>query len=161
MNTELIEQIKDNMIKFPTSVRMGRWFSACESSSCGTAGCIAGWACALSKRLTRVDTSLGSVYQTDLVAHSIFDIARSLLDISIVNARQLFYPEHWPEEFIRSIVKGKDYRAVFVGFNDLEDKMTEDKRKFFADYFYHRKLNYHQESDIVVRRLEYLQETGE
>lgn len=78
MNVELLQKVKEKVLAEPEALDMGTWLD--RYPECGTVGCIAGWACALS----------GHVPETD---REVEIRALSLLGLPF---EELFYPQDWP-----------------------------------------------------------------
>lgn len=88
MNVELLKKIKRRIVREPSKFRMDEW-------SCGTAHCIAGWACHLSG-FKMISSNLGA-FLTDGRPTDI--AACKLLRIDEEKGLDLFALDMWPKEF--------------------------------------------------------------
>ena len=94
-----------------------------QTSSCGTVGCIAGWAVFLNRKRKdvinnvgyRAGYTYGFTHDDDFVklgTSATIDEACQILGVDyIMAAQQLFYPEHWPQQFYRRYTKAKTPRT--------------------------------------------------
>jgi hypothetical protein len=88
MNVELLQQVKQAILAEPDKFRMDRW-------SCGTAHCIAGWAC-----LLRDIPIVEGDFTTETVSGEYPGlVASKLLDLRGRAADKLFYTFGWPSRF--------------------------------------------------------------
>lgn len=94
MNVKLLRRIQRHVIEVPKRLDMECFLDRTTDSyvvhkkmpECGTVGCIAGWAVALSTK--------------ELVPYvNIASTAAKFLSIREEEAEKLFYPHQWPEEF--------------------------------------------------------------
>ncbi|CAB4143199.1 hypothetical protein UFOVP434_94 [uncultured Caudovirales phage] len=156
MNIELINKIKEQIQKDNKSILMGCWFRESVESDCGTAGCIAGWACFLTDRLRkgRQTAPILANYYSTISGVSIYESAAYTLDISMEKAKGLFYPEHWPELFLQKVYS--DNLSLINAFESLPDSI-EKKIQYVFDYSL---LPSKLAADIVCARLDYLVENG-
>lgn len=97
MNVRLLNKIKKHILEEPNRLAMGTWIERGKPgkeletndggyqkfAKCGTAACIAGWACLLSK-----DYKNGYPVQ---------EFAAEVLDIEY--PERLFYVDYWPDVF--------------------------------------------------------------
>lgn len=83
MNVELLGKIKDLILAEPEKLNMDHWTPV---ERCGTACCIAGWACVL-----------GGVTRTRAIYTA--DTARELLGLNFEDSQRLFFPDGWPKQF--------------------------------------------------------------
>jgi hypothetical protein len=97
VNVELLQQIKARILAEPDAFRMDTW-------SCGTAHCIAGWACALvgdpvvvTDALPAFQLTVSGRYPAD-VASEALGLGKYLRDY-VCPADSLFLDEAWPPEF--------------------------------------------------------------
>lgn len=103
INVELLNQIKARILAEPNAFRMDEW-------NCGSAQCIAGWACSLAGREwieVPVVHPMKSK-QLTLKGHEdaswqwawpiIAEEARALLDIDFEASQRLFLDDCWPED---------------------------------------------------------------
>lgn len=98
MNVKLLRKVVKHILAEPKRLVMGSWLQrklyeddyidandiARPFPKCGTAGCIAGWTCELSKK--------GHVRRIDWMA-------KRLLGLTTLEARRLFLPDQWPDRF--------------------------------------------------------------
>lgn len=96
MNKELLLKVKQHILEEPKRLNMHNWIERytvpeVEQSkylpSCGTVGCIAGWSFLLGIDSTASEMTFNFTKTLDL------------LDIDELQAENLFYVEHWPNEF--------------------------------------------------------------
>lgn len=93
INIALFERIKTQLLAEPQRLYMSSWLLGTDdprelmdtSSTCRTAGCIAGWACAFA------DPEADN-YQVAVVAQEV-------LGLRTKQADRLFYLTNWPEQF--------------------------------------------------------------
>ena len=82
--------------------------------NCGTAQCIAGWACSLSKLKWRPAESLKHVFCLQKGGY-VGDVAARLLDLSVVvgadeltsESERLFFVKEWPPAFRRRFERAR------------------------------------------------------
>lgn len=100
MNVKLLRKVKRHILAEPKCLLMFGWARFKEQGhklftddgdtrpfgKCGTAGCIAGWACILEGEKALIP----SEYERK---------ARLLLSLNKLEAERLFYPMHWPQKF--------------------------------------------------------------
>lgn len=91
MNIELLQQIKARILAEPDAFRMDTW-------SCGTAHCIAGWACALNG-LTVKNPREHATAQTLTDGRYPGDVGAKLLGVRTPIADRLFMVSAWPKQF--------------------------------------------------------------
>jgi hypothetical protein len=111
MNIKLLEKVKQRILEHPNRFVMREWIITKEAlgksfkadggqeiafDNCGTAGCIAGWACLIQ---TRGKARTNSV-NADLEA-------RDYLEFSEEQAEELFYMGGWPIKFSNDYLKAK------------------------------------------------------
>ena len=98
MNVKLLKRIKEQILAEPAQFVMSTYFSdnVLENDiprkipNCGTAACIAGWACTLDLKITPALASKQAHVQ---------DKAESLLKLYRGQAERLFLVSYWPEPF--------------------------------------------------------------
>lgn len=103
MNVKLLQKVKAHILADPQRLVMGAYaFHQSELgetfegddgrkvrfAKCGTAACIAGWACILDKD--------GPCHYT---YHEFYEEAKHALGIADEQAEKLFYTPHWPTPF--------------------------------------------------------------
>jgi len=100
MNVKLLRKVKKHILENPKRLFMGRWIKRKSETPylsfgegkkrpfppCGTAACIAGWTCILSKHQISDNQSTG-------------ELATNLLDINELQASRLFGPHAWPSKY--------------------------------------------------------------
>ena len=106
MNVKLLRKVKKHILEEPKRLKMWSWIVLRSKYSrrversdsvggdrpfarCGTAACIAGWACILSK-------------QNPVGVVEIHNAAIELLGLTQVQAHKLFGPLSWPDKFYRT-----------------------------------------------------------
>lgn len=116
MNVKLLRKIKQRILRKPNRFDMNHWFSRTRKyygfteqlseathnpkefiEECGTAACIAGWACILGE---------GSFM------FSCEDEARRLLNLTFHQSQRLFLEQGWPAEFRASSSESNEQRAM-------------------------------------------------
>lgn len=108
MNVALLKKIKARILAKPNAFRMDRW-------SCGTAHCIAGWACVLNgvkptklyvgaaDRSVTPDGTYVETRAADLLGLESADLGG--------NAERLFYEYEWPARFRSDPTVGRKLKA--------------------------------------------------
>lgn len=108
LNIKLFKKIREKIATTPEAYDQGAWGRREETAPCGTAACVAGWACALSGVATTEELA---VARTGIVrAGWIADIAATRLGLEDDEAAVLFNPRPadedlsdeyapWPEPF--------------------------------------------------------------
>ena len=110
MNDKLLEKVKQRILEHPNRFVMRDWIVTPETNDsdtftsdngqkipfdkCGTAACIAGWACLIQ---TKGEARMNTV--------STADEAMDYLDLSEEDAEQLFYVGNWPSDLARAYGK--------------------------------------------------------
>lgn len=122
MNVRLLRRIQKQILKEPRQFYQDAWFERAEGiPNCGTAACIAGWAIALSKKMTPAK-AIGKFKDPS-------KFGRRLLDLEKEQSEKLFYRENWPSKYGRlyssSSIKEKARTAVkridrFISTNGAE-----------------------------------------
>lgn len=114
LNLPLFDRIKAHITAHPDQFDMNSWWTV---GSCGTACCIAGWACALDEltvmplgfgslpRPTDKGIALAAVCKENSTAAS--ELARMALGLTHAEAARLFYDHRWPDH-----LQTMDDRAV-------------------------------------------------
>lgn len=98
MNTKLLLQVKEQILKEPDQFTMADWFTSWNSigsmeiPNCGTAACIGGWALAIHKQTTP---------QKARDYYYLYHSPARALDLPVLLADKLFYETQWPSEFQR------------------------------------------------------------
>lgn len=135
LNVKLLKQIKAEALKHPTQVNMNHWFTAISPTGvdikgCGTAGCIAGWACFLhlkeKKKAATLEKALSYLEQKD---ESEEDMAVHLLGITPAESSTLFLQEYWPNELaarLQNATTPKQYARVVA---DRIDAFIKENKK--------------------------------
>lgn len=97
MNTTLLTQIRDHILEEPKRVTMEDWLQRIPKEwvtdrdpACGTIGCIAGWAVVLGLPRRKY-------------VYNVSTTARGVLELSVEEARWLFYVGGWPNQFRESL----------------------------------------------------------
>lgn len=98
MNVKLLKRIKARILKEPDHFRMDKW-------TCGTAYCVGGWACVLSRVKLRVSHDYGELvkptnYERLSSQHEVFVRAKKLLGLTTKQAERLFVEEQWPSGLV-------------------------------------------------------------
>lgn len=107
MNVELLQQIKARILAEPDAFRMDTW-------SCGTAHCIAGWACALVGDPVDATAHSLPMYQTTASGRYPPEVAAEALELGpyvrddICLSDSLFMDSEWPDEFLDAFVEVED-----------------------------------------------------
>ncbi len=99
MNTKLLRKVQRAILREPKRYNQDTWCdgnSISPDGSCGTVGCIAGWACAIEVGLEEYAQKY-----TGFDAPSIEMNARKFLDIDYIRGEspRLFLTENWPKIF--------------------------------------------------------------
>lgn len=129
MNTELLRKVQRAILREPKRYDQNDWHGGKEEispdGSCGTVGCIAGWACAIEVGLPQYFKK----YITDFTGYFIPDDACTYLDISgggyAYESSRLFHAESWPKIFspwIRSngSLKGRPWTKALLAVIRIE-----------------------------------------
>jgi len=130
MNTKLLLQIAEDMLKRPTQVNMYDWATdenaiGDEPGGCGTAGCIAGFA--LARRSFRGNLmKMRDRYCRD--GRNPETHAAIALDLTDEEADRLFYLDHWPVELQRAYTDAYSY----TGDQLTVAKVTAKRIKLFV-----------------------------
>lgn len=110
MNIDLLTRVRDHILEKPRRLTMGAWVQHKTSHTskylsdsgklekfapCGTAACIAGWACVLEN----VDTRWGGL--------SSDKEGSRLLGLDGLQAAKLFYVSDWPRHYRQAYVKAR------------------------------------------------------
>lgn len=94
MNVPLLREIQQRILAEPDAFRMDKW-------TCGSAHCIAGWACALrGYKLHREHDYTRRKWHVFERHVPIAIAARALLGITSDKAGNLFHVATWPEQFL-------------------------------------------------------------
>jgi hypothetical protein len=161
MNVEKLRRIKEIILAEPRRLNMGDWIAAVRTDhesapTCGTVGCIAGWAILeetgirfkdieSDKTKTRY-ASLGEWDEKEIHARvqlaakfgtspSASALGRAILDLTYEQADDLFYTANWPVEF----------------------KNQYHEARYFPYAPYARKV----QAEATAARIEHLIKTGE
>lgn len=98
MNVVLLKRIQRQILKEPKQFDMRDWFSTGSAiPNCGTAACVAGWACCLAKRLK--PTTVRRLYLIN--DFNTYAEAGAALELDGRQADRLFYFDEWPAKFQR------------------------------------------------------------
>jgi len=143
LNVKLIREIQAAMRAEPFDVDMSDWFKgdAHNLSSCGTVGCIAGFACFCADR--EPDEDLAQFYRRVICGFG--ENAELLLGLTDTQAKHLFFVCAWPQPFRDQHGNlGREYQSAWLnrdcqGAAKLRKQMTE----------------------VVIARLDHLVATGE
>lgn len=108
-NAQLAYCVLDHIAAHPEQWRQREWISRPKGNECGTAGCMAGWACLLSgdqphwgwKRLT----SHKVVDSSDHDVHYVMERAQFLLGIGEDDAYELFHEDNTYDDLVRYVEK--------------------------------------------------------
>lgn len=106
MNVQLLLQICDRIAKHPEAFKMESW---AEQTECGTAACVAGYACILSgvqpnfsERCTGEDDRRTATFGENEVCQF---KAAELLELTCIQTRRLFFTTYrcdgWPIDYFR------------------------------------------------------------
>lgn len=123
MNVKLFREIQNAIRQEPDRFDMSDWVNGHQTDGsgnfCGTAACIAGFACVLEANREkparsfkdRVLAVIGLATPAFMVQWEVR--ARELLDIDLPQANRLFYTSNWPEPFRAEYYDGqtKECRA--------------------------------------------------
>lgn len=102
LNVRLLRAIQRQILKEPLQFTMETWFWSYPSGfrysipNCGTAACIAGWALAVSKKISPHKAKL-NYYKTE--SAKLPDMAFPLLGVDANQGGRLFYFNRWPAKF--------------------------------------------------------------
>lgn len=108
MNHTLLNKIKKIIINNPKAFDMLDWWQ--EEDDCGTAACIAGWACNLSGWTRDLDDSFQCTKGD--ARDSVPEVAQRELGLNRIQAVRLFYPGRWPAELMNRYDSGDKTAAV-------------------------------------------------
>lgn len=104
MNTRLLRKVQRVILREPARLCMGGWLSVMsgltnhEGPSCGTVGCIAGWAALLDKpRMRSYRDMAASVNRFD--GRSTKEQAKDALGITEEQSERLFHVGGWPAKY--------------------------------------------------------------
>jgi hypothetical protein len=132
MNEPLLNQITECILADPSQFNMANWQIPSEDSSCGTTGCIAGWAVWLAMPSERdYKKNLSAILPCDFEP-----TAQEVLGITWRQGIDLFYVSNWPEEF--------QYEYFNIKY---DDKLTVKQRQ--------RRL-----AKVTARRIQFFIENG-
>lgn len=128
MNIELLREVQAQL-REEGNVDMHTWYRKHDlargdlPSSCGTVGCIAGWAVILKEKehITHPATLTS--------AGKVAEVGTKLLGINPEQGSRLFYVTHWPEEWRLR------YKAAMIGCERA--KVVHD----YIDYFIEQELS--------------------
>ncbi len=101
MNVQLLKKIKVALRKSYRRVDMMVWWS---KRSCGSVGCICGWAAHLTGQTKKLDQTRDLVmrgYSNN--EHAIFDFGAEILGLTRVQSDRLFDPDMWPRKWIKKL----------------------------------------------------------
>lgn len=114
MNVKLLEEIRSNILHEPTQLNMAHWITSDLASTCGTTGCIAGWATCFVAAQEHNETGLvkgwSRFIQWSENQNTVVDVAaraRELLDLTRIQGERLFYVHNWPEKFRNQYMEGE------------------------------------------------------
>lgn len=109
MNTKLLRKIQKQIIKYPKAFLMESFVEPMEFDKdhpCGTAACIAGWACILEKdklpqkqQFNLQNQISGKISEYDAGSFDFYRYGREFIEISKDQADKLFDVTSWPEQF--------------------------------------------------------------
>lgn len=106
MNVALLKEIRKHILAEPSLLNMDDWVMETKQSSCGTAGCIAGWACCLVEmKKTGKDFAEVSSWFVD---KWLGDQGTELLELTERQAEELFYVPNWPRDLSNQYNEGSD-----------------------------------------------------
>lgn len=135
LNIELLKQVRDKIMSTPDAYDQMVYGRPDHTAPCGTACCIAGWACVLGGKLSieeirRANPSDDKNYE---IINTISDIAQELLGLDEEEAETLFAIEPegewdyyddvreggWPEPFASQWGGGReDYNVIAARYLD-------------------------------------------
>lgn len=120
MNIPLLRKVKAAILKHPNQFEMGSWFSDTlflgydkrtgrikerPAGGCGTAACIAGWAC-------HVALGHRKLYETDGdVGQSTSCEASDLLGLTEAQSSRLFFDGEWPRKHREQLEDAKTLKG--------------------------------------------------
>jgi len=99
-NKRLLEKIKLQIIAEPKQFIMRDYFESSDSiPNCGTAACIAGWACTLTKfkNPSKASEALSDKFYNG--ERLVWVRAKKALGLTEAQATNLFLQLHWPAQF--------------------------------------------------------------
>jgi len=133
MNTNLLHDVKECILADPSQFHMANWQIPSEHSSCGTTGCIAGWAVWLDKPEERD-------YKKNISLIPPCDIeptAQQSLGITKRQGNALFFVYEWPEEFRYEYIDIKhDGKLTVKQKQKRMAKVTARRIQFFIEHGY-------------------------
>jgi hypothetical protein len=133
MNEQLLNQVKECILADPSQFHMANWQIPSEHSSCGTTGCIAGWAVWLDKPEERD-------YKKNISLIPPCDIeptAQQSLGITKRQGNALFFVYEWPEEFRYEYIDIKhDGKLTVKQKQKRMAKVTARRIQFFIEHGY-------------------------
>ena len=95
MNVELLKKVRDAILEHPDWFDMEYWLGDTKTSSCGTTGCIAGWAVSISR-----GKSVSQYYEDNLKSSiGLYPRARDAVGLTEQQADKLFYYPNWPSPY--------------------------------------------------------------
>jgi hypothetical protein len=105
MKVELLQLVKEQILKEPEQFDMMMWFQTAPSlrrpvPNCGTAACIGGWAMAISQGISPREADNMRVFkQSD---------ASRVLGLSLAEGTRLFHVMAWPIDFKSAFIQEED-----------------------------------------------------
>jgi hypothetical protein len=133
MNTKLLHDVKQCILADPSQFHMSHWQIPSENSSCGTTGCIAGWAVWLDKPGERnYKNNLSIIPHCDIEP-----TAQQSLGITKWQGNALFFVYGWPEEFRDEYMDIKhDEKLTVKQKQKRAAKLTARRIEFFIENGY-------------------------
>lgn len=129
MNVKLLRKVKKHILEEPKRLQMGSYIRVKGKMpldrpwpKCGTAGCIAGWACILS---AKKGTDPYELYTDTAVGAE----AQELLGITFYERHRLFEPIFWPMQFTAGLADDGKAKTAKVAAARIEHFIKTEGRE--------------------------------
>lgn len=107
MNIELLRRIKQQILQNPELYDQDSWVNVHRKTECGTACCIAGWACQLDD-IRKFKSLINEIESYKTPGFSIRGTARNLLDLTQNQDTELFI--YWPASYKKRYIYANNAR---------------------------------------------------
>lgn len=112
MRIDILTKVRDHLAERPQRVDMGVWIRDTRRSllddNCGTAGCLAGWTCAL------MDEKVLYNDYDDAALPFLLDGPAISGDREYYVAQALFHVSNWPDRYVHAILHGQSDGVALV-----------------------------------------------